>query len=637
MVALLPLILGSLKSLLLLVVAGGMTLALRGRPARLRAVVWATALAGSLLIPMVTPLVPTWSLPLPVSLVGITADDAPRPLAAPQTGGPPISVTGNMAEGSHFVAVEPTASSQPVNWQPWLIAFWALGAAAALSRLGFGLWRVAGILRRARPVTDPQWLAHLHHARAQVGCRRRVRLVISAEVEIPATVGIARPTILLPLHAHTWPRERRWAVLLHEVVHVARIDWGLRMTARVARAAYWFNPIAWWAVRRLDFETELACDEEVLALGTRASSYARHLLGIARSVARCPAPAITGLEMARMTHLEERIMSILKGTTHRKAGLTVLLPAAVLVAAMVPALAAVYPEDPGPRPASPELKQIMTEMRAAEARLEPHLERIESLEIELEPRIEMIEDIEIDIDFEAIAEIEERMQPFIEQMAAIEIDMAPFEAKMEELEEKLENLVVHIEDGTLEEVQRQIHEQMERHMEGFESIHIEMEPFLEQIEAIHKQMEPLHREIAAIHIQVEPMHEQLEKLHIELGPFHQQMETLHEGMEPIHEELERLSTRLEHALQSDITSTLRAHLGGVVAPDAPIDEAAARVIEDANIRVTDDLLRVDTSFREVREILGDLLGAHRVGTQEAFDRAVDAAAAALSPLEIQVD
>ena len=65
---LLPLVLGSLKALLLVLVAAGFALALRGRPARLRAVVWGTALAGCLVIPLVTPLLPSWSLPVPASI-----------------------------------------------------------------------------------------------------------------------------------------------------------------------------------------------------------------------------------------------------------------------------------------------------------------------------------------------------------------------------------------------------------------------------------------------------------------------------------------------------------------------------------------------------------------------------------------
>ena len=97
------------------------------------------------------------------------------------------------------------------------------------------------------------------------------------------TWGWLRPVVLLPEGARRWSAPRRQVVLLHELVHVRRADWLVRLMARLACSVYWFNPLVWWAVRRLDLEQELACDEEVVACGTRASDYACHLLGIART------------------------------------------------------------------------------------------------------------------------------------------------------------------------------------------------------------------------------------------------------------------------------------------------------------------------------------------------------------------
>jgi beta-lactamase regulating signal transducer with metallopeptidase domain len=631
----LALALGSLKALLLLAAAAAAALALRGRPARLRAVVWATALAGSLLIPLVAPLLPVWFVP--VNLSALDGRLSPPHRVAPALEGAVQSTLAGEPVVYTPPLIESAAKSSRLDWQMLLMTSWAIGAAVVASRLGIGVWRMARTVRRARPVTDSQWLALMRSARERVGCRRQVRLVMSAEVEIPATIGMVRPAVVVPLHANTWPPERVRAVLLHEIVHVARHDWPVRLIARIARAVYWFNPLAWWAVRRLDLEQELACDEEVLALGTRASSYACHLLGIARAAVRCPAPAISGLAMARRSDLEERIMTILKRSTHRRIGMAVLVPAAVLMAAMVPALAAVYPGDPGPHPASEDLKQILTEMREAEARLEKHIEKIEEIDVDIDPRIEMIERIEVEIDHAAIAEIEERMKPHLERIEEIEVDMQPFLERMEELEADLEDLEIHVEDGTLKEVERQIHDQVEAHMEKIREIHVHMEPIHEQMEAIHSEMEPLHRKLEQIHVNMEPVHEEMERIHEAMEPLHEQMEAIHREMEPIHEEMEQLGDRLEHALRSDAAAVLRDHMGATTAPGAPIDEAAARIVEEAHIHVDEDVVEIDASRREVREILTDLLGQHRAGTQQAFDDAVNAAADALSPLEIRVD
>jgi len=532
--------------------------------------------------------------------------------------------TGHTAIPAHeTAAVEPIGISHRIDWTTVFLTAWAIGAALMLARLGIGLWRMTRAVRRAQPVQDHYWLAMLGAARDQTGCRRRVRLVTSSEVEIPATVGFLRPVIVLPPHAEQWVWERRQAVMLHEMVHVARLDWPLRTVARLARAVYWFNPLVWWAVRRLDLEQELACDEEVLAQGTRASNYACHLLGIARHAAPCPSPAIPALGMARRTHLEERIMSILNRSNHRRVGLVVLLPAAILMAAIVPALASIVPGDPAPRPAGPELEQILTEMEEAEARIEPQLEKIEQFEIEMEPRLEMLERIEITIDHERLEEIEREMEPYLERLQEIEIDMAPFHAQMEAMEEHLQSLELHIDDGTLEDVQRQIHEQINAHMELIETIHVDMEPFHEQMEAIHVKMEDLHVEMANIHIDMEP--------------FHEQMEQFHRQLEPFHEEMELLGNRLEGAIAVEVASFLRDELGAVTSPEADFHDAAARIVEDARINVDDDIVRVNAPRANTREILIDLYGSQRIGVQEAFDAAVERAVDGLSPMRIQTD
>ena len=633
--AMLPFVLGSIKALLLLTVASATVFALRKRSARLRAVVWSIGLVGCLAIPIVAPLLPAWSVPVPAGLAQLTP--ARNPVQQARSSHSPQVTSQHQLTAVNISSFETAERKDAVPWQYLVFATWALGAALLLTRLGFGLWRAKTAILRAHPVTDPRWIRHLDLALHRLSCRRKVRLLVTDQVEIPATVGVFRPAVLLPLRADSWLDDRRQAVLLHELVHVVRFDWATRMIARLARAAYWFNPLAWWAVRRLDLEQELACDEEVLALGTGASDYACHLLGIARHAVPTPAPAIPALGMARTTHLEERIMTILKKTTHRRVGMAVIIPAAILMVAMVPALASVYPGDPTPRQASSELKEILTEMEEAGKRIEPHLERIEEFEMQIEPQIEMLEDLEVEIDEEKIAEIEKRMQPYLDRLDDIEIDMKPYEQQIEAFEEQFRNMELHIEDGKLEDIERQIHAQMKAYMAQMESIQVNMQPFLEQMEKIHEEMAPLYEEMADIHIDMEPIHAQMEKIHVDMEPFQEQMEQLHLELEPFHEEMEILGDRLEKAIQGEVVSYLRSELGAVTSPGAPFDEAAARIVEDAHINVHDDTLRIRGDRDEIREILTDLFLPHHIGTQQVFDQAIENAADGLSPMVIQVD
>jgi len=630
--------LGSLKAFLMLLIAGGIALTLRGRPARLRAVIWGTALVGSLLIPLAATVVPALPVVLPVEIPQLSSE-SPRLSSIDEihTAHRDLSMTTTVAANASRLTQMPNEGWNSPSIDSVLMTIWAAMALVFIAHQVSGLWRMAGIIRRARPITDVYVLDLAADVCAQVGCRRRIRLVTSSEIDIPAVFRIFRPVVILPIHSRTWLEDRIKAVLQHELIHVIRLDWPVRIAARFACAIYWFNPLVWWAKRRLDLEQEMACDEEVLSLGSRASSYACHLLGIARTAVHRPALAVAGLEMARRSDLEERIMRILNRSKHRKVGLAVILPAAILIAALVPAIAAVQPTEPGPREASPELKAALAEMEEAEKRIEPYLERISEHEFELQPVMEKIEAIEIEIDHEAMARIEAEMEPILEQIEAIHFDMEPMHAQLEAMHESLESMELHIEDGTLEEIQEQIHEQMEAHHSQLESVHIDMEPFHEQMEALHAQLEPLHEKMEALHLETMPFHEEMERFHAEMEPFQEEMDRLHEEMEPFHEEMERMGERIEAALHNDVVSVLRSHLGSVTSPTAPFAEAAARIIEDSNIHIHNDVLELDVSRREVREILSDLFTPSRVGTQDAFDNALEDAVDDVSDLEIRTD
>ena len=93
----------------------------------------------------------------------------------------------------------------------------------------------------------------------------------------------------------TWPRERIGIVLRHELAHVQRGDWAVQVAAELLKSVYWFNPVLWVVGRRLRLESEHACDDAVMNSGIEASSYASHLVDLARALNQpprtgCPRP-----------------------------------------------------------------------------------------------------------------------------------------------------------------------------------------------------------------------------------------------------------------------------------------------------------------------------------------------------------
>lgn len=332
-----------LKASALLAAAGLIEACLRrGGSAAARHLVWTLAIAGVLALPVASVAVPHWQLSIPIAR-------ASGPLALREAAAAPLTPPSENETTVVSPAPETTSASGGARpgWGSVAIGLYAIGLLLLLARLGLEPRALRRLAAASCEVTDAAWQRMLGSAAGQMGVSRSVRLLQSADDVMPLTFGLRHPTILLPASADAWSADRRRAVLLHELAHVSRGDCLTQMITAVACAVYWPHPGVWWAAHRLRVERELACDDRVLAAGTDADDYAGHLLEIARSFGRRPAPAIA-LSMARARQLEHRLLAVLDAARNRAdlarrsrvvaavAAFAALLPIVALRAAIVP-------------------------------------------------------------------------------------------------------------------------------------------------------------------------------------------------------------------------------------------------------------------------------------------------------------
>ena len=89
------------------------------------------------------------------------------------------------------------------------------------------------------------------------------------------------------------------AILRHELASLERSDVWKSLAVRVLALPHWFNPFAWWAVRRFDEAAEWACDRA--ASGDHATTtYARALVRLGEVAGRHASysPAARGRPLA---------------------------------------------------------------------------------------------------------------------------------------------------------------------------------------------------------------------------------------------------------------------------------------------------------------------------------------------------
>jgi len=312
------------KSTIVLLLAGVVTLLLRRSAAALRHLVWTLACGAVLVLPLASGLLPNWrvagwprlDVPVAFYVSEIPQHRAREVTAAPtspvsavpatvvtQTPSPAPSAT-TPAAGSLRWRITP-------NWTALVFPVWLSGVAVVLILLAVGLARIAWLDRMTAPVRDERWLLLVEELSLELGLTRHVRLRQASGPTMPMTWGIRRPAILIPADADEWSAERRRDVLLHELAHVKRHDFLTQLVARVACAVYWFHPLVWLAATRLREERERACDDHVLNAGASPSVYATHLLEIARDLRAARATVLASVAMARPAQLATRLLDVL--------------------------------------------------------------------------------------------------------------------------------------------------------------------------------------------------------------------------------------------------------------------------------------------------------------------------------------
>lgn len=156
--------------------------------------------------------------------------------ALPRPAQEPLPLVLQAAVGAAAPAGLPALPAPPASQTPIWLALWLAGTALTGAVQTHRQWRLA------------RWGERLPSGFS------------------PALVGLLRPRVVLPMDfEQRFVPEQRELILAHEQVHRDRRDNLWNLLACALAALHWWNPLAWWAWRRLQADQELACDAAVLA------------------------------------------------------------------------------------------------------------------------------------------------------------------------------------------------------------------------------------------------------------------------------------------------------------------------------------------------------------------------------------
>ena len=320
----------TMKSFVIFAVAGLFGFILRSHSAAVRGLVWSLAIAGCLIVPFFSLTLPQWEVGvLPATPEGSEVDrwvdnkqtaTSPLPIASR-----PLPSTTASSTQTTLIPIQPEPLTDKsdvsqlntertgltsLHWTDWIAMCWAGGALFLLARLIVGIGAVWHLSVHSDNFNDS--IPYVHS-----GWKRSVSVRLSDAVTVPMVWGLFRPVILLPADADEWAPERQRAVLLHELAHIQRQDWLMQTIAQITCAVYWFNPLLWFAARRMRAESERACDDHVLNAGYQSTDYAQHLLDIVRTIKATGIAKRSAVAMARSSKIEGRLRTVLAENLNR--------------------------------------------------------------------------------------------------------------------------------------------------------------------------------------------------------------------------------------------------------------------------------------------------------------------------------
>ncbi|HVB87897.1 MAG TPA: M56 family metallopeptidase [Candidatus Dormibacteraeota bacterium] len=400
----LPLLLDSaLRSLLVAFFLAAVLVAYRVSAVRERLLAWRGLLLIALAMPLLVLVSPAISLPIPVPSfsrdIAVAANRGFQPPVMMESGASHtrrgsqvhhstgtissgVPFAGNLASESKaanelsaasesYVAAGSKASRPMFPWISLAGALYSVIAVFFLARLLLGMFFGSRLARTAQPIGDLEALRLLDAASRAAGLRQSPRLSDSVALRVPVTLGIFRPTILLPQDWRAWDADRLHCVLAHEVSHVARRDSLVQLVALLHRAVFWFSPLSWWLDRHLAGLSEQASDDAALSAGADRTRYAETLLDFLAHLETSPARVRWhGVAMAKTGQGEKRLERILSWRPDMSGNVkkslivalaAVCLPAVALTASLHPSVfAAQDVAIPAPVPPPPPPTQLMT-------------------------------------------------------------------------------------------------------------------------------------------------------------------------------------------------------------------------------------------------------------------------------------
>ncbi|NBL65122.1 M48 family metalloprotease [Flavobacterium sp. NST-5] len=135
-------------------------------------------------------------------------------------------------------------------------------------------------IRNYRTQTPSEfWINRVEELAQMLQIKKKIILLESQLVKVPSVTGFFKPMILIPvgLISHL-PQDQVESILLHELAHIRRKDYGINLLQNFAEILFFFNPGVLWVSSIIKEERENCCDDIAVGITKSKSKFINALV-----------------------------------------------------------------------------------------------------------------------------------------------------------------------------------------------------------------------------------------------------------------------------------------------------------------------------------------------------------------------
>ena len=195
-----------------------------------------------------------------------------------------------------------------------ILGIWIIGMLGMSILFLRSLIQLHHLKAAALPVENGEINCLFKECLTEMNIRHKLPLYSTLYLKSPATIGIWTPGIYLPLHVISdscFGKSDLRYIFLHELQHYRHKDTLVNAFANLAGIVYWFNPVIWYALKKLRAEREIACDTSVLQTlpPCEYKDYGNSLINFTEKISHSPFQFAMGVGNTKK-EMKQRIVNI---------------------------------------------------------------------------------------------------------------------------------------------------------------------------------------------------------------------------------------------------------------------------------------------------------------------------------------